>query len=89
MASTKVCKVCGETKDKEEFRAKTRMCKPCQDNHNKLYMTNYYEQNRKRLIQINSNAYYAKNTVRKKMGRPRIHIDPFDNEGDSVKSLSC
>ena len=88
MTSTKICKVCGETKDKEEFRTRTRMCKPCQDNHNKLYMLKYYEENKKRLILINSNAYHAKNTVRKKIGRPRIHVFDSD-EGDSVKSLSC
>jgi hypothetical protein len=51
-------------------------------------MLKYYEENKKRLIQINSNAYHAKNTVRKKIGRPRIHVFDSD-EGDSVKSLSC
>ena len=71
MSNFKMCKICGESKDRDEFRINTRMCRGCQDVQNKLYMVKYYEQNRKRLIEMNLNAYYEKNPIRKKMGRPR------------------
>lgn len=90
MATSKICKVCGETKDKADFRERTRMCKPCQDEHKKIYMTKYYEENRKRLIKINSDAYHAKNPIKKKMGRPRVHVSSFENDNlCSENILSC
>jgi len=71
MSNTKICKICGESKDIDEFRVNSRMCRECQNIHQKLYMYNYYERNKKRLIEMNLNAYYEKNPIRKKMGRPR------------------
>jgi len=71
MSQTKICKLCGESKDKSDFRINTRMCRTCQDVHNKIYMTKYYEENKKRIIDMVKSSYYEKNPIRKKMGRPR------------------
>ena len=74
MSNSKICKICGESKDKDQFRVNTRMCRGCQDIHQKIYMVKYYEQHKKRLIEMNLNAYYEKNSIRKKMGRPRKYF---------------
>jgi hypothetical protein len=47
MSNSKICKICGESKDRDEFRLNTRMCRGCQNIHQKNYMSNYYEQNKK------------------------------------------
>ena len=86
MSNSKICKICGESKDKDQFRVNTRMCRGCQNIHQKIYMVKYYEQHKKRLIEMNLNAYYEKNPIRKKMGRPRKY---FTEEETQENIITC
>ena len=79
MSSTKICKVCGETKDKTDFRVNTRLCKSCYEIHNKIYMDEYYRKHKERLMKMNLEAYYVKNPIRKKMGRPCRYFPEEEN----------
>jgi hypothetical protein len=49
-------------------------------------MVKYYEQHKKRLIEMNLNAYYEKNPIRKKMGRPRKY---FTEEETQENIITC
>ena len=85
MATTKVCKICGIDKPIEDFRVNLRTCKKCQLEKNKMYMKNYYETHRERLITENKQNYYKKNLVRNPNGRPKKHFVECEIE----KVLSC
>jgi len=71
--NTKTCNICGVEKPVGEFRINHKRCKNCLYEINKTYSKTYYQQHKKRLIEMNKINYKVKNTHRAKNGRPRIY----------------
>ena len=70
----KTCNICNVEKMKSEFLNRHRRCKACQYEINKNYSKSYYQENKKRLIDMNKENYKIKNTSRGKLGRPRKEV---------------
>jgi len=50
-------------------------------------MTKYYEENKKRIIDMVKSSYYEKNPIRKKMGRPRKYN--IEQEETQENIITC
>jgi len=77
---TLICNNCNTEKLITEFFTNHRRCKACLYKINKEYSKTYYQQNKKRLIDINELNYKIRNTSRGKIGRPRKHDDTNNDE---------
>ena len=69
----KTCNICGNEKPIEEFQVNHRRCKLCQYEINKTYSKQYYQQHKKRLIDLNKVNYKIRNPNPNKNGRPKIY----------------
>jgi hypothetical protein len=69
----KICNICGIGKPMEEFQVNHRRCKKCQYEINKTYSKQYYQQHKKRLIDLNKVNYRIRNPNPNKNGRPKIY----------------
>ena len=79
----KTCNICGMEKPIEEFLVNHRRCKNCQYEINKSYSKLYYQQNKARLIKLNSINYKIKKINSKPNGRPRI----YDQKSEGISLL--
>ncbi len=69
----KTCNICGNEKPIEEFQVNHRRCKRYQYEINKTYSKQYYQQHKKRLIDMNKVNYKIRNPNPNKNGRPKIY----------------
>ncbi len=78
--SSKICNICNVEKPVSEFRVNHRRCKACVYEINKTYSKTYYQQNKKRLIEMNKNYYKLNNAHRGPNGRPRKYNTNMEEE---------
>ena len=71
MDGHKICNICEMDKALSDFRVNARRCKACQNQINKAYSKQYYQQHKDRLKDVILNRYHEKASHSKPVGRPR------------------